>query len=350
MSLFSPFQLGPLLVPNRFVMAPMTRCRAIGNLPNELMREYYTQRASAGLIVTEGVSPSPNGLGYPRIPGIFSEEQVAGWRAVTSSVHDAGGRIFVQLMHCGRIAHPLNLPAGGRVVAPSAVRADGLIWTDTDGQKPHPEPEVLSEADIAGVIGEFVQAVKNAREAGFDGVELHSANGYLLEQFLHPHTNRRSDAYGGSIQKRTRFVVEVARATSEAIGSDRVGIRLSPYSTFNDLPEHDAVGEQYLALVEQLRGLAYLHLVGQNHPGYSATARRLQQAFGGPVIVCGGFERESAEAALREGRADLVAFGKPFISNPDLVQRVRRAAPLAPPVLDTFFKPGPQGYTDYPAL
>jgi N-ethylmaleimide reductase len=239
----------------------MTRSRAIGGVPNSLMRDYYGQRASAGLIVTEGIAPSPNALGYARIPGLFSAAQTDGWRAVTARVHEAGGRILAQLMHTGRITHPHNLPSGARTLAPSAVGAGGTMYTDEAGPQAMPVPEVMTEADIRHARDEFVQAAKNALDAGFDGVELHGANGYLLEQFLHPHTNRREDAYGGSVEHRTRFVAEVVEACAEVLGPDRVAIRLSPFNTFNDLPVHAAVQAQYAALAA--RGLSR---GGRRHP------------------------------------------------------------------------------------
>ena len=234
--LFSKTTLGPLALQNRLVMAPMTRNRATGNVPNDLMAQYYAQRASAGLIITEGTSPSPNGLGYPRIPGIFSAAQIAGWKRVTEAVHAQGAKMFMQLMHCGRIAHPLNLPAGARVLAPSAVAAAGEMYTDAEGMKPNAMPQAMTEADIKTAIEEYAQAAKNAVAAGFDGIELHGANGYLLEQFIRPNSNQRTDRYGGSIENRARFVLEVADAAIKAIGKDKVGIRLSPFGVFNDMP------------------------------------------------------------------------------------------------------------------
>ncbi|MGZ5790400.1 MAG: alkene reductase, partial [Burkholderiaceae bacterium] len=239
--LFSPTTLGPLTLQNRLVMSPLTRNRATGNVPNALMVTYYSQRASVGLIITEGTSPSPNGLGYPRIPGIFSAAQVAEWKKVTDAVHAKGAKIFMQLMHTGRIGHPLNLPAGARMLAPSAVGAAGEIYTDAEGMKPHPVPQAMTEADIKATIAEYVQAAKNAVAAGFDGVELHGANGYLLEQFIRPNTNQRTDAYGGAIEGRARFVLEVVDGVIGAIGKDKVGIRLSPYGVFNDMPLYDAM-------------------------------------------------------------------------------------------------------------
>lgn len=348
MQLFTSFSVAGLELPNRIVMAPMTRSRAIGNVPNDLMRDYYRQRASAGLIVTEGIAPAPSGLGYARIPGLYSPEQVAGWKTVTRAVHEAGGRIIAQLMHVGRIAHPANVPAGGRIVAPSAVRAAGEMYTDAHGPMPHPEPAEMTLADVHAAKDEFVQATRNALAAGFDGVELHAANGYLLEQFLHPHTNRRTDAYGGSDENRNRFVVEVAQAAADA-ARGKVGIRLSPYGTFNDMAAREDARDAYAALARSLNGLAYIHAIRSPDPRFAETFRAIREVFGGPIIENGGFDVESAEAALREREADLISFGRPFIANPDFVNRVRSGAALAEPRPETFYTPGAAGYTDYPA-
>jgi N-ethylmaleimide reductase len=257
--LFSETTLGPLKLQNRLVMSPMTRSRAIGNVPNDLMVEYYRQRASAGLIITEGTSPSPNGLGYPRIPGIYSPAQTAGWKAVTDAVHTRGAKIFIQFMHTGRVGHPLNLPAGAKVGGPSAVSAAGEMFTDAEGMKPNAAPAAMTEADIKTAIDEFAQAAKNAVAAGFDGVELHGANGYLLEQFIRPNSNRRTDAYGGSIEGRARFVLEVAKAVIAAIGKDKVGIRLSPYGVFNDMPTYPEMEADYTYLAKQLNALGLVY-------------------------------------------------------------------------------------------
>jgi N-ethylmaleimide reductase len=261
--LFTKTTLGPLSLQNHLVMCPLTRSRATGNVPNDLMVQYYKQRASAGMIITEGTSPSPNGLGYPRIPGIFSKEQVAGWKKVTDAVHASGAKMFIQFMHTGRISHPLNLPAGAKVVAPSAIAAAGEMYTDAEGMKPLPTPAAMAEADIKTAIEEFVTAAKNAVAAGFDGIELHGANGYLLEQFIRPNSNVRTDKYGGSIENRARFVLEVADATIAAIGKDKVGIRLSPFGVFNDMPLYSEMESDYRYLAEKLnaKGLVYIHLV-----------------------------------------------------------------------------------------
>ncbi|MEM1414506.1 MAG: alkene reductase, partial [Myxococcota bacterium] len=250
-------------------MAPMTRSRALGNVPNALMAEYYAQRASGGLLITEGTAPSPNGLGYPRIPGLFSDEQVEGWKLVTDAVHEKGGRIFAQLMHVGRVGHPHNLPEGAELVAPSAITCPGDMYTDAEGPQPHPEPRAMTKDDVQAAIGEFVSASENAIRAGFDGVELHGANGYLIDQFLNAGTNQRDDEYGGSDENRARFALEVARAVSAAIGAQRVGIRLSPRGVFNDMSvwdTHDEAFELYARELGKLN-LAYLHLVDHQAMG-----------------------------------------------------------------------------------
>lgn len=358
MSLFDAYSLGPVPLANRIVMSPMTRCRATpDHVPTPVMATYYEQRASAGLIVTEGTSPSPNGLGYARIPGLYSREHVAAWRVVTDAVHAKGGRIFVQLMHTGRVSHPLNMPAGSRILAPSAVQQSGTMWTDLQGMQPYPVPEAMTTADIAKAIAEFAASAALAIEAGFDGVELHGANGYLIEQFLNVASNKRTDEWGGSVANRIRFAVEVARAVSAKIGASRVGMRLSPYGVFNDMatdPETDAV---YAALAKEMKALklAYLHLVDHSAMGAPAVPEEIKtvirESFGGPIILAGGYAaREAADADLVAGRGHLVAFGRPFIANPDLVRRLREGLPLAEPKGDTFYTPGEAGYSDYPAL
>jgi N-ethylmaleimide reductase len=354
--LFSSTTLGPLALQNHLVMAPLTRSRAIGSIPNDLMVEYYAQHASAGLIITEGTSPSPNGLGYPRIPGIYSAEQIAGWKRVTAAVHPLGARIFVQLMHCWRVAHPLNLPAGAHIVAPSAVAAVGEMFTDAKGLQPNATPVAMAEADIKSTIEEYVQAAKNAVTAGFDGVELHGANGYLLEQFFRPTSNGRTDRYGGSIENRARFVLEVTRAVVDAIGKDKVGIRLSPFGAFNDMPAYPTMEADYTYLAGELNaiGLVYVHLVDHSSMGAPPVPESMKatvrSVFKRTLILSGGYDAVRAESDLEAGKCDLVAFGRPFLANPDLITRWKSGAALNAPDMSTFYTPGAKGYTDYPTL
>lgn len=352
--LYTPTKLGDLDLNNRVVMAPMTRSRALGNVANALMATYYGQRAEAGLIVTEGTSPGPDGLGYARIPGLFAAEHVAGWRLVTDAVHAGGGKIFVQLMHTGRVGHPHNLPAGARIVAPSPIAAPGTMWTDQEGAQPHPVPIEMTQADIARAIDEFAESAALAIEAGFDGVELHGANGYLIDQFLNTASNRRGDEWGGTIANRARFALAVARAVADRIGAGRVGIRLSPHGVFGgmvDDPETDAL---FLELARGLSalGLAYIHLVDHSAMGAPPVPAELKAgiraAFRGRVVLSGGYDAARAEADLAAGRGDLVAFGRPFLANPRLVSRLRAGLPLAHPDPATFYTPGERGYTDYP--
>lgn len=353
----STFSLGDLTLKNRAVMSPMTRSRAIGNVPNDLMAEYYGQRADdAGLIITEGTSPSPNGLGYARIPGLFSEAQVAGWKKVTDAVHAKGGRIFAQLMHTGRIGHANNLPKGAEVIGPSAVKAAGSMYTDQEGPQEHPTPRALTEAEVEATIEEFVTASKNAIAAGFDGIELHGANGYLIDQFLNPGANQRSDAWGGSPEKRNRFATEIAKRAAAAIGAKRVGIRVSPYGAFNDLTAFEGIDAQYEALAAELGklGIGYIHIVDHSAMGApkvpDAIKDAIRKAFGGTIILSGGYDAPRAEADLKAGRGELVAFGRPFLANPDLLRRFEADAALNDPKFDLFYTPGPEGYTDYPTL
>ncbi|MCW7491428.1 alkene reductase [Leptospira sp. 2 VSF19] len=353
-SLFSEAKLGNLTLKNKVVMAPMTRSRSIDNVPGEIVAAYYEQRAEAGLIVTEGTSPSPNGLGYARIPGIFSEEQTKAWKKVTDKVHAKGSKIFVQLMHTGRIGHELNLPKGAKVLGPSAILAKGQMWTDTEGMKDHPTPKEMSKEELKQTKEEFVNASKNAIKAGFDGVELHAANGYLLEQFLHPTSNQRTDEYGGSIENRIRFIIEVTKAVSDAIGKDKTAIRLSPYGAFNDLFPFPETHDEYSLLAEKLNeiGIVYVHLVDHSSMGAPKvepkTVENIRKAFKGTLILSGGYDVERAEKDLSSGIADLVAFGKPFLANPDLVTRFQKNIPLASFDQTTLYTPGEKGYTDYP--
>jgi N-ethylmaleimide reductase len=355
--LFEPFQARSLHLGNRAVMAPMTRSRAVdANIPNALMAEYYGQRASAGLIVTEGTSPSPNGLGYARIPGLFNDAQMRGWKLITDAVHAKGGKIVVQLMHTGRVTHFANLPAGAEVLGPTVQACPGEMYTDAQGMQPHSTPRAMTQADIERTVGEFAQAARLAIEAGFDGIELHAANGYLIEQFLNANVNQRTDDYGAGIAGRNRFAIEVTRAAVQAIGAERVGIRLSPHGVFNGTGAFAEVDAQYLALTRELSalGLLYLHVLDHSAMGAPPVPAELKlqmrRSFAGPFILAGGFDRASAEHALSEGQADLIAFARSFLANPDLVQRMRMNAPLNAPDMATFYTPGPKGYTDYPAL
>jgi len=343
MKLFEPALLGPLTLKNKFVMAPMTRSRAIGNTPNPLMARYYSQRATAGLIITEGTSPSPNGLGYARIPGLFTVEQAEGWRAVTDAVHAAGGKIFVQLMHTGRISHPLNLPVGARVLGPSAIAAKGEVWTDASGNQPLPQPGAMTTQDVEATIQEFVHSADLAvNKAGFDGVELHAANGYLIDQFLNPQSNQRGDIYG---KDRTEFAYQIAKGVAQKIGPEKTGIRISPYGTFNDLAVFQGVDEFYASLAQRLSslGLVYIHVIDH---GQGDVKQKVRDAFKGTYILSQGYDIPRAEADLNEGRGELVAFGRPFIANPDFVDRSLKGLPLRNFDASKLYTPGAAGYVD----
>jgi N-ethylmaleimide reductase len=353
--LFLPENAGSVFVTNRVVMAPMTRCRAIGNLPNELMAEYYKQRSGAGLIITEGTSPSPNGLGYARVPGIFSPQQLEGWKKTTLAVHEAEGKIFVQFMHTGRISHPLNMPEGSQILAPSAVKAAGQMWTDAKQLQDFPVPKEMTTADLLDTKSEFVTAAKNALDAGFDGIELHGANGYLLEQFLSPISNIRKDNYGGSIENRSRFVIEVAASVAEAIGKGKTAIRLSPYGVAGDMPHYPEINATYNYLSEQLNkiGIAYIHLVDHSAMGAPEVPMEIKKLirnnFNNKIILSGAYDRERAETDIQSGLGDFVAFGRPFINNPDLVERLKNNWPLSQDLrMDLFYTADEKGYTDYP--
>jgi N-ethylmaleimide reductase len=354
--LFAPCRLGPIELKNRLVMAPLTRSRAgAGNVPSDLAATYYAQRAGAGLIVTEATQAATSGQGYVATPGIHSEDQVAGWRRVTEAVHRAGGRIFVQLWHVGRISHP-DFRNGEPPVAPSAIAPRGVQTFTAEGLKPIPTPRVLDAGEIPGIVQEFRRAAENARAAGFDGVEVHGANGYLLDQFLEDGTNQRTDDYGGSVENRARLLFEVLAAVSDVWGGARVGVRLSPGGTFNDMCDSDPQATfgyvvKRLATLE----LAYLHLIEPSqpcgeHPMPCLSARFFRPLYPGTLIVAGGYTRERANEVLKAGLADLVAFGQLYIANPDLAERFRSGAPLNAPNPDTFYGGGPEGYIDYPAL
>jgi len=354
-NLFQPVRLGSLQLKNRLVMNPMTRSRADADgVVGEITVKYYAERASAGLIVTEGIAPSPNGRGYARIPGLWNQAQIDAWKPVTAAVHGAGGVIFAQLMHTGRVSHVANMPAGAKVVAPSAVPLSGTqMWTDAQGMQDYPVPEVLDETGIEQAKNEIVNASKNAIAAGFDGVELHGANGYLIEQFISPTTNQRTDRWGGSVENRLRFPIEVTRAVAAAIGGDKVGIRVSPHGLASGMVGYPEIDETYVALAKALAplGLAYIHIAdhaGQKSPELNALKAAIRKVWPGVILVGGSFEQASAERAVKEGVADLAGFGKAFLANPDLAKRFQKGLPLNAPDPSTFFTPGPKGYIDYP--
>ncbi len=352
--LFAPIRLGTLTLPNRIVMAPLTRNRALdGNVPGPLTVTYYRQRASAGLIITEASPVCAEGHGYPRTPGIHSAAQVAGWRAVTDAVHAEGGRIFLQLWHVGRISHPSLQPNGAAPVAPSALQPAGQVWTGS-GLQDYVTPRALARDELPGIVAAYRQAAVNARAAGFDGVEVHGANGYLLDQFLRSATNRRDDDYGGPVGNRARLLLEVMDAVIEVFGADRVGVRLSPENRFNDISDADPQAT-FGYVVDRLSplGLAYLHVLegdmtGQSAPGFDYGA--LRRAFAGPYMANCGYDRSRALAAVAGGQADLIAFGRAFIANPDLPARLAADAPLNEADTKTFYAGEEKGYIDYPVL
>ncbi len=354
--LFTPIDLGPYRLPNRIVMAPLTRSRAIdGNVPYALHALYYAQRASAGLIISEATQVVPEGQGYISTPGVHSDEQIAGWRLVTDAVHASGGRIFLQLWHVGRISHTDFQPDGKAPVAPSAIPAAGKTYTGR-GFEDLSHPRALETGEIPGVVASFRTGAKHAMAAGFDGVEVHAANGYLIDQFLRDKTNHRTDRYGGSTENRIRLLLEIVDAVAAEVGADRVGVRISPDNRFNDIDDSDPQ-TLFVAVASALanRGLAYLHAVEGDLTAKPGTPPRvdyasLKDAFGGIYMANFGFDKAKATAAIASGRADLIAFGKPFLANPDLVTRYRLDAPLNPPDEKTFYGGDQHGYTDYPIL
>ena len=356
-TLFSPISLGPLELPNRIFMAPLTRCRALaGNVPNELNAEYYGQRASAGLIISEATSVTPRGYGYPNTPGIHTKAQVEGWKKVTSAVHAKGGRIYLQLWNVGRISHPSYQPNGELPIAPSPIKPKGKIFTGA-AMEDYVTPRALETSEIPGIIAEYSHGATLAKEAGFDGVEIHNANGYLLDQFLRDGTNHRTDLYGGSASNRARLTIEVTEAVTGVWGADRVGIRFSPSGVFNDMHDGNPL-ETFGCVFRELTrfGLAYAHItqVTAQDIAHGATSgvgpRELRPFWDGKIVSAGGFTLETGNAALAEGWADAIAFGVPFLSNPDLIERFRQGAPLNAPDEATFYASGPKGYTDYPFL
>ena len=354
-TLFSPAHFGDLALANRVVMAPLTRSRAgAGLVPSPLAAEYYAQRAGAGLIITEATQVSRGAQGYLDTPGIYTPDQVTGWRAVADAVHAKGGRIVVQLWHVGRISHSSLLPEGVQPVAPSAIRANAKTFT-ADGFVDVSEPRALALEEIPGVVDEFRTAARNAIDAGFDGVEIHGANGYLIDQFLRDGANHREDAYGGSIENRTRFLFEVVKAVADEIGAGRVGVRLSPVTPAGDLRDSDPqpLFERAVERLDTL-GIAYIHVIEGATGGDRNVAPfdypALRRRFSGAWIVNNGYDRAMALDAVASQQADAVAFGVPYLANPDLVVRLEQDAPLNTPDSDTFYGGGAKGYTDYPTL
>ncbi|MCU6435178.1 alkene reductase [Undibacterium sp. Jales W-56] len=347
--LFSPAVLGTVSLKNRIVMAPLTRSRAAdGNVPHELNARYYAQRASAGLIISEATQISPQGQGYPKTPGIYSHAQISGWRSVTNAVHDQGGKIFLQLWHVGRVSHPSTQENGNLPVAPSAIKPVGEIYTE-QGMQPFVTPRALEISELPELIADFRQAAVNAKEAGFDGVEIHAANGYLIDQFLRDGTNQRDDAYGGSVENRARLLREVTEAVLTVWEPGRVGVRLSPVNPFNDMADSNPQ-VTFEAITEQLNayGLAYLHVVEDRETNFDF--QKLRHIFNGAYMANGGYERNSAIIAIDTDRADFIAFGKLFIANPDLPKRLRLGAEFNVPREASFYAGGPDGYDDYPSL
>jgi N-ethylmaleimide reductase len=361
-NLHTPLEMGELSLAHRVVMAPLTRMRATvpGNTANALMARHYGQRASpGGLIIAEASQVSQDGVGAPNTPGIHTEAQIAGWQDVTQAVHAKGGKIYLQLWHMGRLSHPSHQPDGGLPIAPSAVAAKGEVTTADFKRVPFPTPRALETQEIPALVKRYAQAASNAKAAGFDGVEIHSANGYLLEQFLQARTNQRTDAYGGSVANRCRLVLEVTEAVAAVWGAGRVGIRLSPYGIANDSGEDDPM-PLYSHLIQSLDplGLAYLHLIeprasgaGQrevDHQDVPSAARLFRPMWRGRLIAAGNFRQDNAQAMLAAGEADAIAFGRLFTSNPDLPERLRTGAPLTPYNRATFYTRGPEGYVDFP--
>ena len=353
-TLFTPADLGPLRLRSRVVMAPLTRSRAgPGNVPTQLNALYYAQRASAGLIISEATQIAPEGQGYIATPGIHSAEQIAGWKCVTKAVHIAGGPIVLQLWHVGRISHPSFQPGGVAPVAPSAIKPDTKAFT-ANGFEPIPTPRALEIDEVTAIVPQYAQGARNALAAGFDGVEVHAANGYLIDQFLQDRTNKRTDRYGGSVENRSRFLLEAVDAVTAAVGADRTGVRISPQNTMNDIGDSDPQALfNYVAQQLSGRGLAYLHVIEGDTGGAVVPPfdyQHIKDLFGGMVIANNGFDKQRASKAIADGRADLIAFGKPFIGNPDLVVRLFLDAPLMPLNPETLYGGLELGYTDYPVL
>lgn len=349
--LFNPVKLGDLELPNRFIMAPLTRTRAPSHLPNALMAEYYSQRASTGLLISECAIVTEGTSSFGDDPGIYSQEQIEGWKLTTGAVHKAGGRIFLQIWHGGRAAHPL-FNNGKEAVAPSAIAIEEETHTP-EGKKPFTVPRALTVSEIKAIVGDFRQAAINAKAAGFDGVEVHGANGYLLDQFLRDNTNQRTDEYGGSFENRTRFLTEVIEAVSDVMGSGRVGVRLSPLNSFNGMKDSDPVAlTHYLADALNANDLAYVHLMRADFFGLQQAdvVTVAREAYKGHLMVNMGYSPEEASQVIADKQADSVAFGTGILANPDFVERVKQGAEFNVPNSDTFYTPGAKGYTDYPFL
>ncbi|UFS63577.1 alkene reductase [Sulfurimonas sp. HSL-3221] len=355
MDLFSPLNVGNITLNNRIVMAPLTRCRSVEeHRANAMMANYYAQRASAGLIISEATMVSPMGMGYPATPGIYTPEQTASWKQVTQAVHDKGGKIYLQLWHVGRISHPSFL--GGELpLAPSAVKPAGQTFT-FEGMQDYVTPRPLETAEIPEIVAQYVDGAKNAVAAGFDGVEIHGANGYLIDQFLRDGTNRRKDAYGGSVENRSRFLLEIVEGVSAAIGADRTGVRLSPSGTFNDMSDSDPK-TLFTHVLHRLseHHLAYVHIVDAlegdiRHGANVVELAALRDAYKGVLITCGGYDKARGNAIIADGLADAVAYGLLYIANPDLPERFKADAPLNEPDPDTFYTQDEKGYLDYPTL
>ena len=359
-NLFDTLKIGDLTIANRIIMAPLTRMRSKqpGNVPYELNAEYYAQRASSGLIISEATQISQQGQGYPATPGIYSPEQIEGWKKVTRAVHEKGGKIFLQLWHVGRISHSSHQPNGLAPVAPSAIKPTGNVFTASWQQVPYEMPRALETSELSGIVGDFKKAAENAKESGFDGVEVHSANGYLLDQFLQDGSNKRTDNYGGSIENRTRLLLEVVDAVTSVWGKGLVGVRLSPYGAFNDMSDSDPI-KLFTYVLDQLskRSIAYVHLiepratsaggndsVAENLP---CTSKLFRKAFSGVFISAGGYNAENAKEAVENNEVDAVAFGRLFISNPDLPERLKNNLAISPYDRSTFYGGAEKGYTDY---
>lgn len=350
--LFNSYRIGTLELQNRIVMAPLTRSRAINNIPNDIMTTYYGLRGEAGLIITEGTAPSANGLGYARIPGMYSKEQIKGWKKVTDAVHEKGAKIFVQLMHTGRASHPYNMEAGTKILAPSAIALSGEIHTDVEGMQTYPKPKAMDMDELLKTQEEYVQASVNAVLAGFDGVEIHAANGYLIDQFLNPRSNQRQDKYG---EDRSLFLLEIAEKISEAIGANKVGVRLSPYGVFNDMGSFDGLESFYENLAGDLGklNLAYIHIADMSSMGGNFTVtesvkEKIRNGFKGALILSGAYDAKKAEQDLQGDKAELIAFGRPFISNPDLVYKMKHDLDLNELDYSTLYTADGEGYIDYP--